>query len=113
MAIKYKFSCLKCDYKEQIYIGTTKIAIKQGELPFQLGSCADCRRLFSNKIKQCSYCFKNELPSFKILNWFRVNFTKASLSSPLKFYKEDEVKKIPCPLCSHHYLKSNPIIFYD
>lgn len=109
MAISYRFICLKCDYKEQIYIGTTKFAIQHGELPYKLGSCADCCRLFSNKINQCSYCLKTELQPFKILNWFKVNSPKANL----KFYREDEVKQIPCPSCNKNYLRSMPIVFHD
>ena len=100
---------MKCDYKERVYIGTTKIAIQRGELPDKLGSCANCSRLFSNRIKQCSYCFKSEQSSFKIFNWFKVNLPKAYL----KFYKEDEVKKIPCPSCNSNCLRSMPIIFHD
>lgn len=114
MAITYRFTCLECKLEDEIYLGITKMGIKLNHPPNQLGACSFCSRLFANTIRQCIYCFRQESPSINIFNWFKISLpNEEARKYPLKFYNEDELKKITCPKCNQKYLKSVPIVFSD
>ena len=113
MAITYKFLCNQCEYKDELEIGTTRMAMKAGIPSFELGSCLSCGKLFSNQERFCTNCNLPETPRFRYKVFKLIFFNEHEPKKLVKFYAQDNVKEIPCPNCNHNYLQSAPIIFSD
>lgn len=112
MAINYHFTCPKCTYCVEVNIGTTRISHKNGIPHTELGSCYSCGELFGNTKQQCIYCLKR-MSTSSLIKKIADFLNRNNLSSSLRFYKQDEVKKVECPRCRHKYMKAYPIIFSD
>lgn len=112
MAITYHFKCETCKYTKNINVGTTRMAIKEGNPEIKLGSCYSCGELFGNTKQKCIYCNKRKSTS-SLMNKIFSFFNRNNLSTSLRFYKQDEVKKVECPRCRHKYVKAYPTLFSD
>lgn len=112
MAITYQFSCHNCTHCVEVNIGTTRMALKKGTPDVNLGACYSCGKLFGNKRQQCIHCLTRTSKSSlmnKVVSFFKRN----NLSSSLRFYKQDEVKKVECPRCRYKYMEAYPTLFSD